>query len=230
MTRLLTLAICALTAPGLALAAASRTYDTAAFDAVSVAAGVQAEITIGPRRSVLARTPADDFDDLRVTVKGNVLHLDRPLRSWFFFRRHPDYQVQIVMPALRSVAASSGARVTLSNGGSSNLSVTVSSGGMVNASVDKGAAVQAHASSGSRLQIAGSCTSLEAGASTGADLDAQDLDCQDVIVRASSGSNVTVTASRRITVKGSSGSSTRVSGKPASVQIDKSSGARITIR
>lgn len=230
MKRLLILTACALTVPGMALAA-TRTFDTGAFEAVSVAAGIEAEITPGSRRSVVAETRANHFDDLRIAVKGGVLHIDRPARSWFSFWRHrPDYKVHIVMPRLHSLAASSGARATLKDGVDGDLSVRASSGGAVSASLSKGGNVEAHASSGSRIRISGACTSLEAGASSGARLDAEDLDCEDVEVKASSGSNVSVTAKRRITVKASSGSSTRVSGKPATVQTDKSSGANVMIR
>lgn len=229
MKRLLVLATCALIVPGMAHAA-THTFDTGAFEAVSVAAGLEAEITLGARRSVVAETHANHFDDLRIAVKAGVLHIDRPARSWFSFRRRPDYKLRIVMPKLHSLAASSGARVILQGGVDADLSVKASSGGTVSASLSKGENVEAHASSGSLIRIAGSCLSLEASASSGARLDAEDLDCDDVVVKASSGSNVSVTAKRRIAIKASSGSSTRVSGKPASVQTDKSSGADVMIR
>lgn len=229
MSRLPTLAICALSAPVAALAA-SRGYETAPFEAVAVAAGVEAGVTTGPRRSVRAETQADHFDHLRIRVEDGVLRIDRPVRGWFSFGRRPDYQVYIVVPTLSALTASSGARATLSHRGSGELSMHASSGALIDASVGEGATVQAHASSGSRLQLAGNCTSLRVEASSGASLDAQDLACQDVMVNASSGSNVSVTAKRRIRVKASSGSKTRVHGKPASVQTDKSSGADITIR
>lgn len=222
-------AACALTLPAMA-PAATRTFDTAAFEAVSVAAGIQAQITPGTRRSVVAETSADHFDDLRIVVKDNVLHIDRPPRSWFWFRRRPDYQVRVTAPKLRSVNASSGARVTLQGKPDGDLALRTSSGATLEASMGKGGTVQAQASSGSRLQIAGACTSLDVGTSSGAQLDAEDLDCENVVVKASSGSNVSVTARRSIRVAGSSGSNTRVRGKPATVQADKSSGASVVIR
>jgi hypothetical protein len=227
MNRLPVTAACLLVLPVAALAA-SRSYDTGAFDAVSVAAGINVQITLGPVRSVSAETRSDDLDNLRIAVQDNVLRIDRPRRSWFFFRQ-PDYRVRIVTPTLRSVVASSGADVDVKGTSAGEFTVHASSGSDVQVSLNKADTVKAHASSGSDLEISGVCSTLDAEASSGSDLDAGGLKCETVKIQTSSGSDVSVFASRSVTGRASSGSDVQIGGAPPVVQVDKSSGADVSI-
>lgn len=232
MKRIIAVTACALALPGTALAA-TRTYETGAFESVSVAAGIDADITLGPTRSVVAETSADNFDDLRISVEGNVLRIDRPPGKWFsgwFSGGRPGYRVHVVTPTLRSLAVSSGAEVEVKGSLEGDFSVTASSGSEVDVSLVKGGNVKASGSSGSDIHIAGSCISLEAEASSGSDLDADDLKCEDVTLRASSGSDLSVAATKRVTGKASSGSDIRIRGRPPVVQVETSSGASVKVR
>ena len=231
MNRIFAITVCALALPGATLAA-TRTYNTDAFEGVSVAAGITADISVGPTRSVLAETRSDNFDNLRISVKDNVLRIDRPASSWFssWLGQRPSYQVHVVTPALHSLAASSGAEVTLKGILEGDFSVSASSGSDVDVSGVKGGNVKMRASSGSEISIAGSCISLEAEASSGSDLDADDLKCESVSLQASSGSDLSVAATKSVKGEASSGSDVRVKGRPPAVQVDTSSGANVMIR
>lgn len=209
--------------------AATRTYDVGAFESVSSAAGVEVEITVGATRSVVAETQADDFDDLRVGVQGNVLKIDRPARGWSLFRR-PSYKVRVVTPVLRSLVATSGSDVDVKGSVAGDFTVDTSSGSDVQVSAIQGGSVKAQASSGSDLDLSGTCTSLDADASSGSDLDARSLRCETVTVQASSGSDVSLSASRSVTGKATSGSDVKISGAPPTVQVEKSSGADVDVR
>jgi hypothetical protein len=228
MNRLSSIAACLILLPGAALAA-TRTYDTAAFEAVSVAAGVDVEITLGATRSVVAENRTGNFDDLRIEVQGNVLKIDRPPGGWFAFRR-PSYMVRVVTPALHSLVSASGSDVDVKGPVDGDLSIDASSGSDVQVSSVQGANVKAHASSGSDLEISGTCRTLDAAASSGSDLDAGGLRCETVTVQASSGSDVSVFASRSVSGKASSGSDVQISGAPQVVQVEKSSGADVDVR
>ena len=226
MNRLSGIAACLLVFP-LAALAATRPYDTGAFDAVSVAAGVNLEITLGATRSIVAESSTDNFDDLRVAVQDNVLKIDRPPRGWFQFRR-PSYKVRVVTPALHSVVASSGSDVKVTGTSEGDFAIQASSGSDVNVSGVRAGKVKAHASSGSDLDIAGTCGAFELEVSSGSDLDARNLKCETVALRASSGSDVSVYASRSVTGSASSGSDVRIGGAPPLVQVEKSSGADVS--
>ncbi len=103
-------------------------------------------------------------------------------------------------------------------------------GSDVQVSAIQGGSVKAQASSGSDLDLSGTCTSLDADAASGSDLDARSLRCETVSIQASSGSDVSVSASRSVTGKATSGSDVKISGAPPTVQVDKSSGADVDVR
>lgn len=230
MKRIFTIIACAFALPG-AVFAAIQSYDTADFERVSVAAGIKADISVGSARSIRAETKADNFEDLEISVKNNVLHIGRPTSSWFtnVFTHRPDYQVHVSTPALHSLTASSGAEVTV-KGVVGDFAVNASSGSDVDISLDKGGNVIASTSSGSEIDLSGSCVSLKADSSSGSDLDADDLKCETVSLQASSGSDLSVSASKSVTGQASSGSDIRVRGKPSSVEVDTSSGAHLVVK
>ncbi len=231
MKRIFAITACAFALPGVTLAA-TRTYETGAFERVSVAAGVAADITIGPTRSVLAEAQSNDFADLRIAVENNGLHIERPGSSWFsnWSSCRPSYQVHVATPALRSLAASSGAEVKVKGAVEGDLAVVASSCGDVDVSLVNGGKVRLSTSSGSQISIAGSCTLLDAEASSGSDLDADELKCENVSLQASSGSELSVAASNSVTGNASSGADIRVRGKPTAVQVDTSSGAHFVVK
>lgn len=222
-------ALCAL-ALSVTAQAATRSYDTASFEKVSVAAGIDVDITLGGSRSVEAETRAGDFDDLRIAVKGDELRIDRPARSWFWFGRRPRYSVRVVMPALRAVEASSGSSVSVKGRVAGDLALQASSGSEVEVAEVGGGNVEARSSSGSDIQVVGSCLSLDASTSSGSDLDAGRLLCERVAVQASSGSDAVVAAKRGLTAKASSGANVRVNGTPVEVQVNTSSGGHVNVR
>jgi hypothetical protein len=233
MNRILVMTACALALPGMALAATTHTYDTGVFESVSVAAGVDVDITVGPTRSVVAETRSNNFDDLRISVENNVLHIDRAPRLGFFSwlpGNRPDFHVHVVTPVLHALMASSGADVKAKGNLEGDFSITASSGSDVAVSGIRGGNVKATTSSGSDIDLAGSCISLEAAASSGSDLDAEELRCESVTLQTSSGSDVTVAATKRVAGQASSGSDITVHGRSAIVQVEKSSGADVTIR
>jgi len=233
MKRIVVITACALALPGVALAA-TRTFDIEAFDKVSIASGIEADITVGPARSVVAETKADNLDDLQISVKDNVLRIERSggkwFSSWFSFERPPRYHVQVTTPALRSLVASSGSDVTVKGSLEGDFAVTSSSGSDVELSGIKGGNVKVNASSGSDISITGVCVSLEAQASSGSDVEADGLKCENVSVQASSGSDISVAASKSVTGNASSGSDVTVRGKPPAVQVEKSSGADFEVK
>jgi hypothetical protein len=228
MKRLFAIAACAFALSGAALAG-TRTYQTEAFDKVSVSAGIDVDISVGPARSVVAENKADDFDDLEISVKDNVLHIGRPGNSWFSFGKRTSYDVHVTTPALRSLVASSGADVTVKGSLEGDFSVNSSSGSDVDVTGVKGGNVKASASSGSDISIAGSCVSLDAHASSGSDVEADNLKCENVSVHASSGSDVSVAASKSVTGNASSGSDVTIRGRSPTVQVEKSSGADVEV-
>lgn len=232
MKRMLTIAACAVALPGVTCAA-TRSYDTGAFESVSVAAGIDVDIIVGPARSVGAETRSSRFDDLRIAVDGNVLRIDRPPRTGFFnwFRwNRTEYEVRIATPALHSLTVSSGSDAKVSGSLVGDLAVTASSGSDVEVTGIQSGKVTVRASSGSDVTLGGRCASLDAEVSSGSDVEADKLMCEHVTVRASSGSDMSVAATQRVTGHASSGSDVLIRGRPALVQVEQGSGADVTVQ
>jgi hypothetical protein len=227
MNRLFAILVCILTLPGTALAA-TKSYNLAPFEGVAVSAGIAADIKIGSPQSVVAETHGTNFEDLAISVEGKVLRIGRPPGNWLFWR-HPGYRVHIVVPALHSLAASSGASIKVDGSAEGDFMIAASSSGKVQLPALKGAYVSARASSGGAISVGGSCASLYASASSGADVDASALQCESIVVQASSGGDVSAFASKSVMGNASSGGDIRVGGKPPGVQISESSGGRVTI-
>ncbi len=247
MNRSLALAACLFALPGAAFAA-TKTFDVSKFEAVSVSAGIVADIKIGSPQSVVAETDGSDFDDLTVFVNDRGLWIGRPQQNWFF-RRHPDYQVHIVVPELHAVRASSSAKASVqgtpegdfaadaSSSGKvvlgtlkvGNLSVAASSSGDAKLQAVTGSNVSLHASSGGSISIGGSCTALSVSASSGGEVRAAVLKCENVIAHASSGGEVSAFASKSVMGHASSGGDVRIEGKPPIVQVSESSGGDVSV-
>jgi hypothetical protein len=213
----------------MAASSATRSYQVAAFDKVSVAAGVRVEIAQGATRSVVADTSADDFDDLRIVVKAGELRIDRPPGNWFHFGRRTNYTVRVTMPSLREMEVSSGSNVNVKGAFAGDFEVSTSSGSHVEIAQLKGRKVRARSSSGSALEVAGSCQSLDAETSSGSNINAGTLMCESATVDASSGSAAKVAATQGLTASASSGASVRVNGSPTVVKVRKSSGGRVVV-
>lgn len=231
MRRMILFAACALTMSGTALAA-SRTYDTGRFDAIEISGGIHVDVVPGPDTRVVAETSGADFDHLLIRVEKGVLRIGRPARNWFSFRRRADYQVRVQAPALRSISASSGSRVTVDGGelAADAFSLHASSGSNLDVQISRGNAVTANGSSGSRIYLSGNCQSIRVQVSSGAHVDAEDLRCRKADVAASSGSNVSVAASEGVAGNATSGAHVKVRGKPQVVAVEKSSGAGVVVR
>lgn len=230
MKRIIVMTACGLLPAG--AWAATRTYDTAAFERVAVAAGIEVDITVGQTRSVSAETKAADFEDLSITVEDNELRIGRPRSGWFtsWFSSRADFKVRVTTPMLRSLSVSSGADVSAQGNLAGDLTVRASSGGEVEVSQVKGGHVKASSSSGSQVELAGTCLAIEATSSSGSQLDAAELICENATVRASSGSEVSVNAAKSASGKASSGADVTVRGRPPSIQVETSSGADLNVK
>ncbi|HWL64239.1 MAG TPA: DUF2807 domain-containing protein [Steroidobacteraceae bacterium] len=110
-----------------------------------------------------------------------------------------------------------------------DLQASTSSGGQLEIAQLKGGKVQTRASSGSGLNVAGSCQALEVETSSGSNVKAAELTCESVTVEASSGSWARVAATQGLTANASSGAKVRVNGAPVVVKVRNSSGGRVYV-
>jgi hypothetical protein len=219
--------------------AQSADFDLAGFDRVDIATGLDARITQGDAFSVHAQSRSQDaLDHLQVSVDNGVLSA-RFEQSFLDFiisgglvgqllNSGNAITIDITLPALAGVTASSGADVDVNGVTSERLELDASSGADI--AVTGAVLGQAilSASSGSDIEISGTADAIEADASSGSDIDADGLVADNAVVEASSGANISVHATARIKADASSGGDIEVSGNPKERDVDASSGGDVS--
>ena len=219
--------------------AQSADFDLTGFDRVDIATGLDARVTQGDGFSIHAQSRSQDaLDHLQVSVDNGVLRA-RFEQSFLDFiisgglvgqllNSGNAITIDITLPALAGVTASSGADVDVTDVTSERLELDASSG----ADIAVTGAVLGHAvisaSSGSDIEISGTADAVEFDASSGSDIDAEHLVSNTVEAEASSGANLSVHATARIRVDASSGGDIEVSGNPADRDVDTSSGGDVS--
>ncbi|MCQ8184006.1 GIN domain-containing protein [Parvularcula maris] len=189
--------------------AETKSYDLSGFDSVSSSAGVYVEVTVGSDYSITLETNGDT-DEAVVRMDGDTLVLSRERSRGIRLGSRNRLNFTVTMPEFEDGSASSG----------SELRVEGVSGG----------SIELKASSGANLEIEGTCDQVEAGASSGADLNAGNLVCDSGEASVSSGASVRVHTTDRIKARASSGGSVQVGGDPDKVDTKTSSGGSVRIR
>jgi hypothetical protein len=191
-----------------------REFSVDEFDSVSVSQGINLNLVMGSAPSVTAVAENDsDLDRLEIEVDEGVLEIRRG--SWVsglfsIGKSHGSVTVNVVASELQAVASSSGANADL-------IDITCTD-------------LQVDSSSGSRIEVSGSCDKVAIDASSGANVDSRDLLTTDAAVEASSGASIRVFARDSFSGDASSGSSISVYGNPEVAESETSSGASIDLR
>ena len=191
-----------------------REFSVDDFDSVTVSQGINLNLVMGSAHSVTAVAEKDsDLDRLEIEVDEGELEIRRG--SWVsglfsIGKSHGSVTVNVVASELQAVASSSGANADL-------IDITC-------------ADLQIDASSGSRIEVSGSCDTVAIDASSGASVDSSDLITIDASVDSSSGASIRVFAGESFRGDASSGSSIRVYGNPEVAKSETSSGASIDLR
>ncbi|WP_332702094.1 head GIN domain-containing protein [Devosia sp.] len=218
--------------------AQSRDFDLTGFDRVDIATGLDARVTLGDSFSVSAQSRSQDaLDNLRLTVEDGVLQarfeqsfLDFIIRGGLvgmLLSSGNAVTVDITLPALAGVSASSGADVDLPGIRADQLDLDASSGADISASDAVLGHVKIASSSGADIELSGTAETVDAEASSGAGIDAEDLVASTVTVAASSGASLSVHATASLRAEASSGGDIGVSGNPATREVDESSGGDV---
>ncbi|WDI30357.1 DUF2807 domain-containing protein [Hyphococcus flavus] len=190
--------------------AETRNFDFSGFSAVEASAGLSVEVTVGGDYSVRAEGDADDLEKLRLELDGDTLEVGRKRSSIFQRNSRSDITVFVSMPSMNEASASSGSELTATGIDAGDFSASVSSG--------------------AEATLSGTCDTIDASGSTGADLDADDLRCSHADADVSTGASLSLYASESIEADASTGGDIVVYGGPANTDIDKSTGGSVRVR
>lgn len=207
LTNLIAAGVLIVAAP--ALAEESRSFELPEFDRIDVSAGVMLVATVGETQSVLVKTNHGNFKDFEIEVEDGELNISREWNRLSWHGSKSDYKVIVTVPHLNGLEASSGSHARIMKIDATRFDID--------------------ASSGAHMTIDGRCENCFVDLSSGADLDAKDLICNEANIDVSSGGHGKLTVRDAVDGDASSGGHVSVYGNPRQVSLDKSSGGRIKI-
>lgn len=185
----------------------TRSYPLTGFTGISVASGVSVKLLEGPF-SVTVEADSKAIEEITLKVNKGILEINRKSRFSIVTSPRRDYVVTVQAPPMSSISAASGSEINGAGLRMEDLTLVVSSGASV--------------------ELTGTCTSLQATASSGAQLTGDKLACRSVRTAASSGSDIIVRASEAAAASASSGASIRIMGSPSRLNMSSSSGGSVT--
>jgi hypothetical protein len=217
-----------------------ESFDLSGFTGVDIATGIEASVTLAENFSVRAHSrSAEALDKLELDVRDGILvariesnFLDFVLSGGLvgmLLNGGNAVALDITLPTLESATASSGADIELIAIATDRLALDASSGSTINLTGAGLRLLTASASSGSDIKLTGSAEEIELNASSGADIEADELEAVAGRLEASSGADISARLTEQVRARASSGGDIDVEGNPTQRDIDTSSGGDVHI-
>lgn len=196
----------------------------AGFETISVQQGITLYLTQGSPTSLKVEADDNIIDLLKTEVKENKLKVYFEKNVYKAKAR----SVYLTTSDISNIQTSSGARVKAENTIQTNtLKLDSSSGSSIKIYVNA-QEVLSESSSGSNIKIEGKTNYFSADASSGSGIDADELESVNAIANASSGANINVNVSGKLSANASSGGDIDYEGNPTEINKDTSSGGSVS--
>ena len=197
--------------------------EVAAFDAVEVASGIHAQVSIGPRK---VEVEADDnvvpLVETRVEDGRLLIRFKPHTNVW----GDADVNVVVQAPSIRGLEASGGSRIHAKLARAETLDVQVSGGGEVKAEDVDVSTLDAAGSGGATLELIGKTDKLKLEMSGGTRLKGARLSARSVRIDGSGGCTARFQASELVKGELSGGCDVHVQGKGSS-RVSTSGGSSV---
>lgn len=181
----------------------TRTLNYQGFSEVSVASGMQVDITQSQTYSVRVTADPQLWEGLLIEQRGNRLEF-RMESGW----RHSGrgrVQIEITMPALEALDLSGGSQGQISMNAGSDFRLNLSGGSSLEGNLNCGD-MSLNLSGGSKAALAGAGANLDLNGSGGSQLRFRDFSARDLEANLSGGSNAVVSLNGVINANMSGGS------------------------
>jgi len=204
------------------------------FTEISVRAGLDMRVEVGPEFSIEMEGKGAAIDTVDIHLEGATLVVDRKrgwretLLSWSSDDRK--VTVHVAAPTLDGVTADAGASVTVSGVVEHALRAEAFAGAAMALTGINGAALDIVADAGASVVAAGTCSEMAVRASGGASVYAANLDCATAIAEASGGASVIVSAHETLSLQASGGGSLIASGGGVVLRQEASSGGSLIVQ
>ncbi|TRZ41085.1 head GIN domain-containing protein [Robertkochia solimangrovi] len=186
------------------------------FDKIHASEGLDVVVSQGATTEVKVEADENIMPLILTEVSDNTLriHCKDPIG------KARSKKIFVTVPSLRELSVSSGADLeSMGLVESDNISLSASSGADLKVEI-KADDVHCNTSSGADIRVVGSANSINADASSGSDINADDLQVKTAIANASSGADISINATEKVTKKTSSGGSIHISGSAEIVKND----------
>jgi len=194
------------------------------FEIINVQQGINLTISQGNPTSLSVEADENVIDLLITEVKNNELNIYFEKSVYQAKARN----VYLTTENISKIKASSGASVKSENTiQAETLELNSSSGSTMKIRTIANE-ISSESSSGSNITIVGKSNSFTANSSSGSSINAKDLKAVNAITKASSGANIDVNVTGKLTAKASSGADIDYEGSPETVDKNTSSGGSVT--
>ena len=194
------------------------------FEIRNVQQGINLYITQGKPTNISVEADENVIDLLITEVKNNELNI--------YFEKNVNQakarNVYLTTESFSKIKASSGASVKSENTiQTETLELDSSSGSTMKIRANAND-IKSESSSGSSITIIGKSNSLTANSSSGSSVNAKELKTVNAIAKASSGANIDVNVTGKLTASASSGGDIDYEGSPESIDKKATSGGSIS--
>lgn len=206
------------------IAQQSEIRQVGTFRGVKAAEDVDVYLKKGDKESVKVEVSGVDLSDVITEVNGSTLKVHMRDGN---YRGKKSVKAYVTYAQLEKISASSAANVFSDEPiKSARMEINVSSAGSVEVKLDA-ESVTISASSAGQSVLEGKTKSLEIEASSAGDIDAYNLECENVNASTSSAGSAKVTVTKELEAHASSGGSIRYRGNPVKTNTDSSSGGSV---
>lgn len=197
-------------------AAAQRDIPVEPFDGISVIGNIDVTLEAGEAGTITLYAEGIPEDDISIKVRRGTLRL-KVTNSWLY--RNEIIRVYVPFQTLRLVRADAGAIIEAKDIlQTESLEVNIGSGAVAQMEVDV-ESLTVSANEGGQLTLMGKAASQDAGAGTGGEYMAFDLDCQRTYVRVGTGGQAEVVATELLEASANTGGSIVYKGEPQQKRI-----------
>jgi len=194
------------------------------FDEIKVQQGINLFLTQGKNEELRVEADENIMELLVTEVRNNQLKIYFEKNVYKAKARN----VYLTVDQISKIRTSSGAHVKSENSFTlGTLDLDSSSGSSIKLHVNADE-INSSCSSGAHISIYGKTKTFSASASSGSSIDADELESGDAYAKASSGANINVNVSGKLTARASSGGDIDFEGNPDNVNKDTSSGGSVS--
>ena len=197
---------------------------SAGFDEINVQQGINLFVTQGKSTNISVEADENILDLLVTEVKNNELNI--------YFEKNVHWaksrNVYLTASTISKISASSGASVKSENTiQAASLELDASSGSTIKIHTNA-EEIKSESSSGSNITIFGKSKNLTANASSGSSIKANELKTENAFTKVSSGANIDLNVTQKLSAEASSGGAIDYGGNPIEVDKETSSGGSVS--